>query len=123
MYPILKHSHMTLVLISIILFEIRFWLFALKNKPKNKFLTIAPHIIDTLLLASGFTLAITLGFSPGNSPWLMYKLIALVGYIAFGIMAMKASGTKRWIGFFAATLCFVYMLMTAITKNPTFFIS
>lgn len=121
MYPILKHSHMTLVLISIILFEVRFWLFALKDKPKNKLLTIAPHVIDTLLLASGITLAITLGFSPGNSPWLMYKLIALVGYIGFGMMAMKAKGSKRWVGFIAATLCFVYMLMTAITKNAAFF--
>ena len=121
MYPILKHSHMSLVLISIILFQIRFWLFALKNKPKNKFLNIAPHIIDTLLLASGLTMAITLGFSPSNSPWLMYKLIALVGYIGFGIMAMKAKAAKRWIGFFAAMLCFVYMLMAATTKNPTFF--
>lgn len=121
MYPILKHSHMTLVLISIILFEVRFWFFALKDKPKNKFLTIAPHIIDTLLLVSGFSLAITLGFSPGNSPWLMYKLIALVGYIGFGMMAMKATGSRRWIGFFVSTLCFVYMLMTAMTKNPAFF--
>lgn len=122
MYMGIKHSHMLLVLLSIVLFEIRYWGFSLKNKPKGKFLTIAPHVIDTLLLASGLTLAVMAGFSPSNSPWFMYKLIALVGYIGFGLMAMKAEGTLRWTGFFASTLCFLYMLMTAMSKNPTFFL-
>ncbi len=121
MYMGIKHSHMLLVALSVILFEIRFWGFALRNKPKGKLLTVAPHVIDTLLLASGLTLAIMAGFSPGNSPWLLYKLVALIGYIGFGIMAMKAQGSLRWTGFFASTLCFVYMLMTALTKNPYFF--
>ncbi len=122
MYIGIKHTHLLLVVLSVVLFEIRFWGFALRQKPKNKFLIIMPHVIDTLLLASGVTLAVMAGFSLTSSPWLLFKLLALVGYIGFGVVAMKVRGGIRWIGFCASTLCLIYMVMVALTKNPTFFL-
>jgi|SRR5690606_14208311 len=122
MYPAFKHSHALLAVISILLFQYRFWAFAVRNRQPGKFFKITPHVIDTLLLVTGVTVAFIVGFNLANSPWLTTKIIALFFYIGFGVMAMRAKGQKRWIGYFLATLTFVYIAAVAVTKNPTFFL-
>lgn len=120
MYTIIKHSHLLFVVISILLFEYRFLLKMIK-KPVGKVLSIVPHVNDTLLLATGITLAIITGFNPLDHAWLATKIITLFFYIGFGMLALKANGTKSIIGYVLATTAIVYMLFTAITKSPLFF--
>ena len=122
MYPALKHSHALLAVISILLFQYRYWAFAVKARPPGKFYKIAPHVIDTLLLVTGVSVAFIIGFTLDNSPWLSTKIVALFFYIGFGVMAMRAVGQKRWIGYLLATLTFIYIATVAVTKNPTFFL-
>lgn len=93
-YLAIKHSHMLLAIISVIFFCWRFYL--CKSTPEklaNKLYKISPHIIDTLLLASGLTLAIMAGFKVSEQPWLAVKLVALVIYIGAGIVAIKKRST------------------------------
>ena len=73
---------------------------------------------DTFLLLFGVLLAVTLQMSPGQQPWLMAKLIALVVYIGLGVMALKrpARGQKLVAGV-AALAVFGYMIGAAITKS------
>ena len=119
-YPLLKHLHMTLALVSLLLFLYR-WLLAIGGSPRlqQKWLKVLPHVNDTFLLLLGVLLAVTLQMSPGQQPWLMAKLIALVVYIGFGVMALKrpARGQKVLAGV-AALVVFGYMVGAALTKSP-----
>lgn len=118
-YPMFKHLHMTLALVSLLLFIYR-WSLALagSDRLQQKWLKILPHINDTFLLLFGVLLAVALQLSPGQQPWLMAKLIALVLYIGLGVMALKcpARGQKLAAGV-AALAVFGYMVGAAITKS------
>ncbi|MGL5334028.1 MAG: SirB2 family protein [Aeromonas veronii] len=118
-YPMFKHLHMTLALVSLLLFIYR-WSLALAGSARlqQKWLKILPHINDTFLLLFGVLRAVALQLSPGQQPWLMAKLIALVLYIGLGVMALKrpARGQKLAAGV-AALVVFGYMVGAAITKS------
>lgn len=118
-YPMLKHLHMTLALVSLLLFVYR-WSLALggSERLQQKWLKILPHVNDTFLLLLGILLAVSLQMNPGQQPWLMGKLIALVVYIGLGVMALKrpARGQKLVAGI-AAIAVFGYMIGAAITKS------
>jgi uncharacterized membrane protein SirB2 len=120
MYAGLKHSHMLFITISIVLFQLRF---ALKsfNKPIAKPLKIIPHINDTLLLITGITMAYQASINPMEHSWLLAKIIALVLYIGLGTVALKSSGIKSKLSYIIATLLFVFMVLTALKKQPILF--
>jgi uncharacterized membrane protein SirB2 len=79
-----------------------------------------PHVIDTLLLASGLWMAITLRLDPVATPWLAAKIIALLVYIALGFVALRLGRTKwqRTLALVGALLCFAYMAAVAVTRSP-----
>lgn len=94
-YMVLKHTHMLLAVISILLFYTR----AVARMrslaiAKNKFLFIGSHSVDTLLLISAVGLAITLGLSPHNQPWLMEKTLLVVAYIGVGVLLARQKHIK-----------------------------
>ena len=56
--------------------------------------------------------------SPGQQPWLMGKLIALVVYIGLGVMALKRRpAARKLVAGIACTAVFGYMIGAAITKS------
>ena len=119
-YPVLKHLHMTLALVSLLLFTYR-WSLALAGRERlqQKWLRVLPHINDTLLLLFGVLLAVSLQMSPGQQPWLMTKLIALVIYIALGMLALKRPQRRqRLLAGLAALAVFAYMVGAALSKSP-----
>lgn len=120
MYTGLKYFHITFVVISIVLFQYRF-LLKILNKPLAKPLKIIPHINDTILLITGISLAVIAGFNPFNHNWLLAKIIALLLYIGFGMLALKTTGLKSIVSYLAATLTIVFMVFTAINKTPFLF--
>lgn len=121
-YVAIKHAHMMFAIISITLFILRAWLAVpAPERIKNKLLKIAPHIIDTLLLAMGVWLAVLSKQIPfDNSPWLTAKVIGLVLYIIVGTIAIKRGKTRgqRLIATFAAIAIFAYIYGAAISKSP-----
>jgi uncharacterized membrane protein SirB2 len=86
----------------------------------KKFIKIAPHIIDTLLLASAIGLMVVLSQYPVVNSWLSAKVVALVAYIVLGTMALKGQkNSLQRFGFLAlALMCIGYMASVAISKNP-----
>ncbi|PKM19623.1 MAG: invasion protein [Gammaproteobacteria bacterium HGW-Gammaproteobacteria-15] len=50
-----------------------------------------PHINDSLLLTLAFTLLAIGPWQPFVHQWLGFKILLLIGYIAFGIGALKQS--------------------------------
>ncbi|PJG60417.1 SirB2 family protein [Aeromonas cavernicola] len=120
-YPLLKHLHMTLALVSLLLFIYR-WGLALagSSRLQQKWLKVLPHINDTFLLLCGVLLAVMLQMSPSQQPWLMAKLIALMLYIGLGIMALKRTATShKLLAGIAALTAFGYLIGTAMTKMPS----
>lgn len=85
---------------------------------EQKWVRVVPHVIDTLLLALGVTLAFRIGASLSDG-WLAAKLLALLGYIGFGVLAMRATARPmKLAGFFAALACVGYMFAVAFSRSP-----
>ena len=120
MYLALKHLHLTFVILSLLAFVLRgIWLFTGSGMLTKKWVKILPHFISTILLASGIAVAVNLGISPGNQPWLMAKIIGLIIYIALGVATFKVAnpGARKtlWV---LALLVFAYIVSVALTKTP-----
>ncbi|BCE02575.1 SirB2 family protein [Marinicellulosiphila megalodicopiae] len=117
-YTILKHSHMTLALLSIIGFVVRaYFSFYKPELLKIKVIKITPHIIDTFLLITAISLVLLMDYGLAN--WILAKIGALVIYIGLGIIVIKQIGPiyLRTILTFTAVLMFIYIASVAITKQ------
>ena len=120
MYEILKHTHLTALAISFLLFVVRGYLMMRESSSaKHKVFLIAPHIINLILIVSGITLAVFLHLNPANQPWLATKLVALVIYIALGILTFKHPKLQvRKILWLVALIVFAFIVSVAESKNP-----
>ena len=124
MYTGLKHLHMLCAVLSISGFTVRgIWMLMDSAMLKKKWVKIAPHIIDTVLVVTAFGLVVLLGQYPFTSAWLTVKFLGLLLYIALGIVALKTGKTKaiRAGAFFLAVAVFMYIAAVARTKAPFFF--
>jgi uncharacterized membrane protein SirB2 len=87
----------------------------------RRWVRIAPHVVDTVLLASAIALAVLSAQYPLARPWLTAKVIALAAYIALGMVALRRGRTRRqriaaWL---AAQAVFLYIVAVAFTRSPT----
>lgn len=87
---------------------------------QKKWVKVLPHINDALLLACAIWLMFSLHQYPGTHHWLTAKVVALVVYIGFGMVALKRGKTKmiRSTAFLAALATYAYMLGVAMSKSP-----
>ena len=122
---LLKTIHVACALLSISGFMLR-GILMLRDSAmlQMRLIKIAPHIIDTLLLGSAIWLAVQYGLSPGDNPWLLAKIVALLVYIGLGTVALKRGKTKqiRFVAWLAALLVFAYIVAVAVTKSPLVFV-
>lgn len=120
-YLALKHIHLTAVVLSISGFVVR-WLLMLADSPllQRRLLKVLPHVIDTVLFASAVAMVVISAQYPIVLSWLTAKLVGLLAYIVFGMMALKRGRTKaqRAAWFVAALAAFGYIVMVALTRNP-----
>lgn len=86
---------------------------------RQRWVRIAPHVIDTLLLASALTMVFWSGQYPFVQNWLTAKVIALFAYIGLGTVALKRGKTKavRISAFVSALLVFAYIVSVAVTRQ------
>ncbi len=121
MYFALKSLHIVCAALTIAGFALRgFW--AIHDSPelRRPVARIAPHVVDTLLLASGIALVFELRSGAWLSAWLPAKIVGIVLYILLGLITLRFARTvrARAVGFSAALAAFAYVLGTAITKSP-----
>jgi uncharacterized membrane protein SirB2 len=124
-YLLLKYSHMTLAALSGALFLLRgLWMLADSPRLRQAWVRSTPHLVDSLLLATAIALAWWSGQSPLTNAWLTAKVGALIAYILLGSVALKYGKTRpiRGAAFAGALACFGYIVATAVTKNPLFFL-
>ena len=116
----LKHFHMGCAALSGSLFLLRgAWMLRASSMLQQRWVRIAPHIVDTLLLASAVGLAVWSHQYPGRQPWLTAKVLALLGYIVLGSIALKRGRTQgqRLAAFIGALMLFAYIVTVAVTKR------
>ena len=114
----LKSLHMLFILLSVGSFISRIMLAQFKpDTLRIKVLKIAPHVIDTILLLTGIGLVFQGNWIAGEYGWIITKLVMLIAYIGFGVMAMRSTGIKRWTAFVLALACFSYIISVAVTKH------
>ncbi|ASA55028.1 SirB2 family protein [Vibrio gazogenes] len=97
MYLGLKYFHLFTIVTSVALFCLRYGLMMMNSQAlHHRFLKIAPHVIDTLLLLSGVALCVVTGFIPftPEAAWLTEKLMCMLAYIALGVFALKLGRGK-----------------------------
>lgn len=116
-YPLLKNIHILLALTSGIGFALRGFIRIVLQRPlTHRVSKIAPHVIDTLLLASGVALWITVGW-PVLS-WLGVKLLLVLAYILLGMAAFRAVGRapSRASGLYVLALI-VFLCIAALALH------
>jgi uncharacterized membrane protein SirB2 len=117
-----KLLHQLCALISITGFVLR-GLLMLADSPlrRARFVRIAPHVVDTTLLATGIALAVMTRQYPLEQAWLTAKLAALLAYIGLGMVALRFGRTRgaRAAAFAAAIAVFAYMVAVALSRTPT----
>lgn len=120
-YLAIKHLHVTCVVLSGMGFCLRgAWMLVGSPRLGARWVRVAPHLIDSTLLASALTLAVWSGQYPFVAPWLTAKVCGLLVYIGCGTMALKRGRTPRIrLGFLVAALAaFAYIVGVALTRSP-----
>lgn len=121
---LVKYVHVSSVILTLLFFIIRgIWMIIDSANLKKKWVKILAPIIDTVLLTSAIILASKIEQYPFADHWLTAKVLALLLYIALGMLALNYGRTKkiRVTAWFAALFCFAYIISVAMTRNPVIF--
>jgi uncharacterized membrane protein SirB2 len=80
---------------------------------------IVPHVIDSVLFASGLVLAIAWHGGLRAGPWLPAKLAGVLLYIALGVVALRPGRPRpvRAAAFVAALCVFAWIVWVAHTRS------
>lgn len=124
LYSALRALHVASVMVTFAFFVLRgVWMLRAPELLGRRWVRIAPHVVDTVLLASAVALAVMLGSGAWTQGWLPAKVLGLLVYIALGSIALKYGPTRsiRAVAFAGALVTFLYIVMVAVTKSPTGF--
>lgn len=116
----LKTIHVVFVAFSFAGFFIRgIWMLRDSTLLQQRWVRITPQVVDTVLLVSAIVLAVQLRFSPMEQSWLMAKIIALVIYIAVGLVALRFGRSKhiRVSAWLLGLFIFLYIVSVAMSKS------
>lgn len=86
-----------------------------------RWLRIAPHVNDTLLLGAAIALAVMSAQYPFAQGWLTAKVLALLLYIGIGRIALQPGQprSRQAVAFAAALASVGYIVGVALSRSPT----
>lgn len=117
-----KTIHIAFVALSFAGFFVRgIWMLKDSRLLQQRWVRISPQVVDTVLLASAIVLAVQLRVSPLEQAWLMAKIIAVLLYIAAGLVALRF-GRSRRIRLYAwlfGLVIYLYIVSVALSKSVT----
>jgi|SRR3972149_5294159 len=126
MILLLKYVHVSCVVLSIAGYLLRgAWMMRESPRLRKKWVKVAPHVIDTVLLGSAVLLTVRIQQYPFAQGWLTAKVLALIAYIVVGTIGLKYGGTKKiriaaWLG---AIAIFLYIVLVALTRQVLPFVA
>lgn len=121
MYTVLKTLHLCAAATSLTLFLFRAQLMLRRSAALEKRLwRTVPHVVDTLLLASGVGLLFLFAGAPLAELWFQFKLVLLMAYIFFGALALRYGRTYRIRAgaLVVALVLFALIVATAFARVP-----
>jgi uncharacterized membrane protein SirB2 len=86
-----------------------------------RWLRVAPHLNDTLLLTAAITMVVLSSQYPLAQNWLTAKVFALCVYVVLGSVALRrdVSLRKRRVAFAAAIVSVGYIVAVALTRSAS----
>ena len=120
-YLVAKSIHVGCVVVSLAGFGARGLLMLVGSRWLSaRFVRIAPHVVDTLLLASALWLSWLLGQYPFVHAWLTAKVLGLLAYIALGTVALRRGRSRsvRVVALLGALAAATYVVAVAVTRDP-----
>jgi uncharacterized membrane protein SirB2 len=120
MMGLLKSTHLVCAALSFSGFFIRgIWMAIDSPRLQQRWVKVTPHVIDTLLLASAVMLILQWPAPLLSQNWLIAKIIALLVYIAAGMVALRWGKTKsmRISAWLFGLLIFSYIVSVAFSKS------
>ena len=115
------HLHGLFVILSLVLFSLRgYWMLRECPALQARWVKIAPHIVDTMLLLTALWAAWLMFWSHGTHPaFITVKIIGLIVYIGLGLVALKLGKTKaiRLAAFIAALAVYAYLMAVGVTMR------
>ena len=120
----IKTIHLATVAISISLFFLRgIWRFSSSAIMQQRWVKIVPHVNDAILLTTAIILSVSIAQYPFVQSWLTAKVIALLFYILLGMVAFKWGRSRniQMTAWLAAMAVFAYIVLTALQRNPYWF--
>ncbi len=121
MYAAVKHLHIACVALSGTGLFLR-GLLTMANSPllRRRWLRIAPHVNDSVLLAAAIALMLLTRQYPFVDAWLTAKVLGLAAYIVLGAVALRPGRPRgvRIAAWLAALAVFAYIVSVELTKSP-----
>jgi uncharacterized membrane protein SirB2 len=120
-YATVRNVHVACAVLSIGGFALRGGLMLARSSLlQARFTRLAPHVIDTVLLASAIALSWASGQYPFAQNWLTAKLLALIAYVVLGSYALKRAKTlkSRAVFFVLSLSAALYIVSVAVTRSP-----
>ena len=121
LYLPIKYAHLIFVTITIVLFNLRFWLRTMQpKKPLPVILRVLPHINDSMLLFTGMLMMQIVPWQPfGASKWLGVKLLLVLTYIFVGAFCLRATPRSgKWFGLYGAGMLIVLTIIYLAHWKP-----
>ncbi|MCJ2376048.1 SirB2 family protein [Vibrio sp. ZSDZ34] len=120
MYTLLIKAHLALIVLSFISFLLR-TLWGFKGSPllENKLAFAAHKAITLTMLISALILCFMINQYPFVDAWLTEKLMLLIAYVAFAMLAFKPSITAKTRSILASVTCFLFVMIFYIAKLHT----
>lgn len=114
----LEALHVLLAMASGLGFALRGFIRRVLERPlDHPVARIGPHLLDTVLLASGGALWIAYRYDPLTQGWLGLKLLLILIYIGLGFAAFRIEQHDRAVlPYAAALLVFIAIAVTAAMK-------
>ena len=118
----MKHLHMLMAVITVVLFLWQSYLVMAKGTRFDKKGKIASHVVYTLLIISGVLNVMPLLSASAPLQWVAAKIILLIAAISASIKAFRATATpaQSKSGIFIAFIAYVAIFILAFVKPGNF---
>ncbi|MEN6669334.1 SirB2 family protein [Psychrobacter sp. B38] len=119
----MKHLHMLMAVLVIVLFLYQSYLVLSTNRQAPKAIKIANHIIYALIIVSGAVMLMQLISANAPVQWVFAKIILLIAAISSSIKAFNPNATagQRKTGILIAAIAYIGIVILAITKPANLF--
>lgn len=121
LYLALKQLHVSCVILSGLGFLLRgVWMLRASPLLTARWVRVVPHVVDSALLGSALAMVFISAQYPFVQGWLTAKVLALLGYIVCGAVALRRGRTRRirLVFLVLALAAFAYIVSVALTRHP-----